>query len=265
MMYLKGLAQTSLRHRREENQDACFYLQSEALPGGEKISVQVVLDGISYANGGQASRLARRAAFPPLADLVRDVSVLAGLDEDVRREAIFRAMRQAVCRADRALCRAEPDLGSTISIAVAFDEVVYTCNVGDSPVYLLKIGGDGQAALRELFCSHNQAALLVREGRMTRAAALHAPQRNCLLKSLGSGSGLLPEEIPMFWEYLGPRNVLLLGSDGALSVLPQETLTQILLETRENMPRCIEAVYDAVSQTESTDNFTISAACITVS
>ena len=256
--------QFTYRHNRPENQDAFFIMTGSARPDGSgQIVIQAVLDGISSANGKASSGFALDAAYKSLGSLLARSRDLAGMDEDRRYALILGAMKDAVRRSDAALRTRPGDNGSTISIAVVFGGYVYTCNIGDSPIYLLKDSEDNPS-LTELFFSHNEAAIQVREGKMTRDEAVYSPSKNHLCRALGDARRIREDEIPFFREPLGASNILLLGSDGALSVVPPSRLQE--LTTRAvSMQNLVEQVYEDVQDSDSDDNFTMLATRILVS
>lgn len=264
MITVQDSHQFTYRHNRPENQDAYFILTGTARPDGSgQMIIQAVLDGISSANGKEASGYALDAAYKSLGGLLARSRDLAAMDEDRRYGLILQAMKDAVRRADTALRTRPGDNGSTISIAVVFGGYVYTCNIGDSPIYLVKDCGEGPA-LTELFFSHNEAGIQVREGKMTRDEAVYSPSRNHLCRALGDARRIREDEIPFFREPLGASGILLMGSDGALSVFPPARLLE-LASRAVTMQNLVEQVYEDVQDSDSDDNFTLLATRILVS
>lgn len=264
MISIPDSYQFTYRHNRPENQDAYFYMNASAQPGREgRISIQAVLDGISSANGRESSRSALEAAYKPLASLLVQAQDLALMDEDRQYALILDAMKSAVRRADSALRTRPGDNGSTISIAVVFGGCVYTCNIGDSPIYLLK-NPETEPMLRELFFSHNEAGIQVREGLLSPDDALHSPLKNHLCRALGDARRIREDEIPFFREPLGASNILLMGSDGALSVLTRNRMEALMLRAH-NMQNLVDQLYEDVQDSDSDDNFTVLASKILVS
>lgn len=264
MITVQDSHQFTYRHNRPENQDAYFIMTGSALPDGSgQIVIQAVLDGISSANGRESSAHALDAAYKSMGSLLARSRDLARMDEDRRYTLILGAMKDAVRRADTALRTRPGDNGSTISIAVIFGGYVYTCNIGDSPIYLLK-DSEAQPDLKELFFSHNEAGIQVREGKLTRDEAVFSPGRNHLCRALGDARRIQEDEIPFFREPLGASNILIMGSDGALSVFPPSRLQELTVRS-VSMQNLVEQVYEDVQDSESDDNFTMLASRILVS
>ena len=60
------------------------------------------------------------------------------------------------------------------------------------------------------------------------------------------------------FAWLSQSDLLLLGSDGALAVLPEEELTRLMLEhAPESVHAAAGALFRQVQDSSSTDNFTI--------
>ena len=254
----------SYRHKKAENQDACFTLScvgAGVASGGMRI--QAVADGVSSSNGRISARTALEAAYGPLAALLADLPAMASLPRRSQDARIREAMQTAVREADSALRAHAGDCGSTISIAVMYRDRIYTCNIGDSPIYLLK-GIARDPSFLELYHCQNEAAERVRRGEMTREEARLSPFRNHLIRSLGETRRILNEDIPIFVEALAADNVLLMGSDGALSVL-RPGRSEGLMQSSKNMQNLVERIYEEVDETtDAEDNFTALASRILV-
>lgn len=261
--YIKEQALLSNRHKCDENQDYCFCMTCDDAPASRtKISVLCVMDGVSQANGGQAVRMAARALRPALAAILGDACGLLEMDERSRAHEIRNALIGAICDADRYLREQRQfgvKYGTTISLAVVFDGAVYTANVGDSPIYMLKFpeAQEKPPSIVPLFACQNRAGVELAQGRITEEEALASPGRNELVHMVG-GNGLRDGDIFTTSTWLGQSNILMLGSDGALAVFSPQVLLDIVKDfQREGLSATLQKVFDAVKQTDSTDNFTI--------
>lgn len=260
MMYSMELAKLSDPNRREENQDACFYISSETLPRSKHAAhVLCVLDGISNSQGKKSSELALRAVYYRMAGFLCDTLDLAERSEEEQRACITDTMREAIMQANDILVRQGEELGTTVSLVVLFDDIVYCANVGDSPVFLVKKNWN-RTEWVELYTCQNEAGYLVREGKMTREDALYSRSKNSLQNWVGTPAGnLRKEDIAVSWDYLGGDNILLLGSDGALSVLPEDDIEQLVMDNWNDIKKFPDKLFERVQETDATDNFTVMA------
>ena len=259
MMTLKNICHSSRAHRRETNQDHCFFLEYNGSPQGEAaMSILCVLDGVSGANGGEAVRIAAPAMMPELASLLGKAHSLLSMDNYSKEDIILGAMVRAIRNAQDQLQSTGYHCGTTATIVTVFDGIAYAANVGDSPAYLLEIPPLGGAVqLTPLFQCHNEAGEALQRGELTPEEARNSPLRNRLMRMVGS-IDFLPGDIYTTTEWLGQQNLLLLGSDGALSVLPEEVLLELAADYPVQDPELlIQRLYQKICSTRSTDNFTV--------
>ena len=262
MFYIKDVMAYSDAYKRPENQDCCFYMNYDGSPHqNTKISILAVLDGVSKANGGEASQQAAEAMRPVLAELLGKSAQYLQLDMETRKEVIFQVLRRAIHAADHSLRMmqyANVVYGTTVTLAVILDDQVYAANVGDSPAYLLPVSIAGQvSASIPLFECQNYAGKAVREGTMTMEQARAEKLQNRLVSMVG-GYTLHDDEISTTSVWLRQSNLLLLGSDGALAVTTEEELRQTVEENlRSGLREVIKSVFENVQNSDSTDNFTI--------
>lgn len=260
MLYFKELVVFSDPHKRSENQDRAFHLAFDGSPFPKaSMHIYAVLDGVSHSNGGVAAPMAAAAMRPRLAELIGKSDMLLQLDDATKRSEICQILKRAIHDADECLKSipySNGNYGTTITLAVVFDEAVFTANIGDSPAYLLRMAGKNRGTLVPLFECHNEAGLDVREGRMTPEEALHSSKRNGLMRM--AGVGILDHEIYTSFAWLSQSDVLLLGSDGALAVLPEQELTALVENHAATGMKAVAAeLFEQIKQSSSTDNFTV--------
>lgn len=263
MQIIKETVAFSHTHKRTENQDYCFSMLFDDAPDSNaKLSILCVMDGVSQANGGQAVKIAAKALRRKLAELLADANELLNMDEETRTQEIFRHLRSAICSADSHLqAQQYPDLrlATTISLAAVFDDAVYTANVGDSPIYLLKLSSEDGVLPTPvpLYQCQNKAGKAVEEGQMTEEEALTHDWSNYLYCNAG-GKGVQSTLIHTQRVFLGQSSIILLGTDGALSVFPKRHLVQLVDQYKQSgLKTIIHKLFDDVKNSESTDNFTV--------
>lgn len=261
MFYTIDFTQFSTPHLRDENQDRCFCLHYDGTPEGAPMSILCVLDGVSHSNGGIAAPMAMQTMQPTLAGLLGKAHALIKEDEYTREKIILGAMKSAICDAHQLLqaqAYIDASYGTTVTLVTLYDEKIYAANVGDSPAYLLEFSPFGGAPeMTSLFQCQNKAGEAVREGRMTPDEARASKWRNYLTGMVGS-TEFLPSNIYTTSTWLGQNNLLLLGSDGALSVLSEQELVQLIdRELPKGLASAVQALFQRIQDSDSTDNFTV--------
>lgn len=256
------------RNAREENQDRALSIHcSTAPPAENSMLILCVMDGVSRNNGGEAVRHAAPFLQGCLSDLVAAAPELLYCSDEELEAQIFDALCDAILETDRHL-RA---IGcTTVSIAVVFDGRIYAANVGDSPIYLIDLpDSPGEPSITELFRCHNAAGDPIWDDTRLSPQALaeYEAASSFLLRCAGSLSGLNKEDIHLISAKLRSNNLLLLGSDGALSVLCKKALLELAAGKASpyggNALRPLtEALYGAVREKHGTDNFTLVGAMI---
>lgn len=263
MIMLKETFAYSDANRREENQDTCGYMICEsapASPGSLTASVLFVADGVSNSNGGRAAALVTQKIRRPLSNLLLNcehfVTLPGETPDGQRATAIFGQMQEVIYDLNDVLRR--ENCSATFSIALILNDYIYSANLGDSPILLLNTSPYQDMELTELYRCHNLAGDMVASGRITKEEALTHDARNQLTVPVLGGNPL-PSSIAFFMNGLAQDNLLLMGSDGALSVLGEDTLMDIVEENlNKGLPAINQALLAAVQSTEhGDDNYTL--------
>ena len=208
-------ARTDTGRERHANEDA--YLA--------RAPIYVVADGMGGAQAGEvAARIATDAFDSPLRDDGNPEEELANVAAEANRR-IFELARSDSSRSG---------MGTTLTGALVSGDEVSIVHVGDSRAYLLREG-----ELRQLTRDHSLVEELRREGRLTSEEAEEHPQRSIITRALGPE----PEvELDVHTHQARPRDVFLLCSDGLTSMVREERLREILLESgslQEAVDKCV--------------------------
>jgi protein phosphatase len=226
---------------RSHNEDSVAYV----LPSGDHAlrrgALMLVADGMGgHAAGEIASQIA--------AETIRQQFYLAeGPVPDVLAHC-FSAANTAIHQ--RSLDDAEcSGMGTTCTAVAVRGCHAYLAHVGDSRAYLLRDG-----ALLQLSDDHTLVAQLMRDGVLTEAEAAASPDRNVIVKALGTRSEVAPD----IWDEglelcLGDR--LVLCSDGLSDCIDDETIGTIV---RQHCPfEACNALIEAALQCGGHDNISV--------
>jgi protein phosphatase len=166
-----------------------------------------VADGMGGARAGEvASHLA-------LETLVESLAADAAL-HDAALAANVRVYERS--RADRA----QAGMGTTLTAALLRDDRLEFAHVGDSRLYLWR-----DATLEQVTDDHSLVGEMLREGHLTREAALSHPQRSILSRALGTEPRV---EIDTGELELRAGDTVLLCSDGLYSMVSETTIAAVL-------------------------------------
>ncbi len=120
--------------------------------------------------------------------------------------------------------KADPDcagMGTTCTALVLRDTCAWLGHVGDSRAYLIR-----DDAIRQISDDHSLVAELVRKGALTEAQAKEFPDRNVILRALGTQ----PTVEPTIWPEglpLHPGDIFILCSDGLSDLVDDETIHRL--------------------------------------
>jgi serine/threonine protein phosphatase PrpC len=173
-----------------------------------------VADGMG---GAQAGEVASRIAVESFDDRLPAVGT-----PEQRLTAAARAANEAIHRLSVA-DRERAGMGTTLTaVHVGADEVV-VAHVGDSRAYRLR---DGR--LEPLTRDHSLVQALIDEGRLSAQEAANHPQRSIITRALGPEPDV---EVEIHTYPARPGDVFLLCSDGLTSMLDEETIERVLLQS----------------------------------
>ena len=206
---------------REENQDS--YGISEAQG---KYLLAVVCDGMGGAAGGKmAAKLASSTYLDKFAFFYSD-RFDDGEEQIVTPFEIKRIFSNAVYASNKVVYeKAMEDselrgMGTTLTSALIIGQALYTANVGDSRVYIIR---DGQA--QRITKDNSYVQQLVDLGKISEEEARTYPGKNLITKAIGVREEIEPD---FTCTSLEAGDVILLCSDGLTNSATDEEIAEIL-------------------------------------
>jgi serine/threonine protein phosphatase PrpC len=139
-------------------------------------------------------------------------------------------------------------MGCTGDILVFYDDRYVVGHVGDSRVYLLRHGG-----LLQLTSDHSLVQLQVDKGLLTPQGARTHPQKNIILRAVGTDSLVFPDILK--GEALD-HDIFLLCSDGLTDMVEDSEIQRILL-TEGSLQRKTAELIGAALGAGGRDNVTV--------
>lgn len=257
MFYIKDSYYLSEKIGHEQNGDRAIKLVFETKPSNSnKVTVYCVLDGVSTALDRYSSSLAAAVICKNMATLFADINEVSRQEPEERMLYFYNLMREAILEADKTLFEDEKYCATTVSMAIVHDKYLYTANIGDSPIYLLDVNSE---EMDELYTSHSEAAMAVRRGEIDKSEMHKYARKNIILKSVGGKARLTSLDIPTKRTLLNEDSILLLGSDGALSVFSSDELREFVLSHKDDMKALCESLHEKVLKAGGKDDFTVMA------
>jgi serine/threonine protein phosphatase PrpC len=215
-MLLSGNTHPGMRRTENEDTYTCRQLWSP-----DK-ALLVVVDGVGgYAGGKRAAAIARESIDQYMQTPKGDTLTM------LREAVIFANNRIAEERAQN------PKYGEmccvlTAAVADATAGAVYFVHVGDTRMYRYRKG-----VLQKLTKDHSFVGLREDAGEITEREAMSHPQRNQILREVGSAIHRIDDEDFMQYgqEELLPGDGLLLCSDGLTDMVTAKQVAEILATT----------------------------------
>ena len=227
---LRVYALTHVGKVRAVNQDALVVDEAMGLYG--------VADGMGGHNGGEtASAGARDGLIAALKDKAPSLD----------------AMRDGITKVNADLFKQQAEdeslsgMGTTLSAIWMSDHFVYLGHVGDSRVYRFR---DGK--LEQMTDDHSLVGELVRAGFLTPEQAENHPNKNVILRAVGTEEGI---DVDLAVEERKPGDLWMICSDGLHGMVPDKRLEAILgVNTPES---AVKLLMDAALAAGGRDNISV--------
>lgn len=253
LQVIEEVSLTDVGLKRQHNQDAIgdVGLLSKLVGSSENLAkrgrLYAVADGMGGHVGGEvASHLALQTLFlvyyslqsDPLDNFKQAVSATntavyrAGESQPGPAAPVARPVDQPIsCNNNSSEAATGSDnqeglnesphrMGTTLTAALLVENTLYTCNIGDSRIYLLHKG-----KLRQLTRDHSLVGEGLRQGILTKEQARTSPFNNVITRALG----LHPQVEADFTEIpLQEQDIILLCSDGLYRVVDEMLIEQAL-------------------------------------
>lgn len=225
---------------RGTNQD--YYLVQDS----GKYGLFIVADGMGGHNGGE---VASRASVLHVRDFIEQA-----WDRGEYGADRLRLIKDALAAANRAvfdLAAGDEHLrgmGTTLSMALTADRMLYTGHIGDSRIYLFRDNG-----LVKLTEDHSLVAELIRNGSITPEEGDNHPQKNIITRALGTGIDI---EADLSEREIRDGDILLLCTDGLTNMLSCDDMLELCVSIDEPQLLCNRLVEEANNR-GGKDNITV--------
>ena len=215
-------------------------------------SLQIVIAGKAHPMDQEAKRLVQQIF--PLRERGPVGSRVAFLEDyDLRMAA--RLVREQVLRANSSIYQAaqtQPQyagMGTTLVVALFYDNRVLVAHLGDSRLYLLR-----ENELRQVTRDHSLLQEQIDSGLLTAEQAKNAQHKNLVTKALGIDPSVEPE----IHEYpTQPGDLYLLCSDGLCDMVEDEQIRSALLALGGNLKLAAQQLVQMANDNGGRDNVSV--------
>ncbi len=252
---------TDIGKKRKVNQDTFF---CEYYDNGMMLAV--VCDGMGgAAGGGIASGVACKSFVECITDFAEQFSPgekLTRTDERIIRKVLLDGV-DCANRAVFDMTVEDPSLrgmGTTLVATLVCGRTLFTVNVGDSRMYLIR-GGEAEQITKD----HSYVQYLVDTGKMTAEEAKQSINRNIITRAVGTDTSVEADiyltRLPALTPGETQDHVGLLCSDGLTNHVSPEEISEVLkhacaVEGDRQLGHIAEMLIDMANEGGGSDNIT---------
>ncbi|MBD5428971.1 Stp1/IreP family PP2C-type Ser/Thr phosphatase [Lactobacillus sp.] len=140
-------------------------------------------------------------------------------------------------------------MGTTVVLALAFEEKILIAHLGDSRAYLY-----GSNAFKQITQDHSLVNELVKMGEITEQQARNHPQKNIITETLGVSSTINPEFNNL---EVHAGDIFLLCTDGLTNSLTDPQIQQILATKNLTLKERCNKLINEANRLGGGDNITV--------
>lgn len=223
----------------------------DSIAADREAGLAVLADGMGGYNAGEVA--SGMAVALTSSEIKRALAKMH--PDDMSEERIERLIAAEAARVNAAIyaaSRRNPEysgMGTTLVIALWYDNRVTVCHVGDSRLYRLR----GEA-LEQMTRDHSVVQEQIDRGVITREEARYSPDRNLVTRAVG----IEPEVEPEVHTYpVQPQDIYLLCSDGLSEMLEDEEIRLTLVSLKANLPLAADRLVEQANDNGGRDNVSV--------
>lgn len=213
----------------------------------EGITLAVIADGMGGHRGGD---FASATTIKIIGEKFMDIEV-SQLKED---EDWSEWLKEAIYHVNRLLYNyAENNeelkgMGTTLEVVLIRGRSCLVSHIGDSRVY--KISND---KVKQVTTDHSYVNVLIDSGEITEAEAANHPQRNWIIKALGSERTIDPD---FYTLQLDESSYLLICTDGLSNEISEQMIQEIVLSDK-NLSEKAKMLVEQANNMGGEDNISV--------
>jgi len=215
----------------------------------------VLADGMGGYNAGEvASGMATTVIVTEMRQILASAEPFQ-IDPRTKQEIAVRLVREQVLKANSSIYQAaqsQPQyagMGTTLVVALFYDNRVLVAHLGDSRLYLHRDG-----SLRQVTRDHSLLQEQIDSGLISPAQAKNAQHKNLVTKALGIDPSVEPE----IHEYrTRPGDLYLLCSDGLCDMVEDEDIAMTLDALGGNLRLAAQQLVQMANDNGGRDNVSV--------
>ncbi len=235
---MEAFAKTHTGKVRTNNED-CYFISEQ----GPKLFI--VADGMGGHNAGE---VASQVAVDAVKSFVEN-EIDGAKSLELIEEMLLGSIRHANAEVYELSKTKEnmEGMGTTLTLLLVVEDMMYFAHVGDSRAYLYK-----EESLEQITNDHSLVGELVRAGTITEEQARVHPQKNILTNAVGTALTVKIDILHRIVE----NGVILLCSDGLTNHVHEEEIIRIMTAHSELEHLC-DALIDKANDKGGQDNITV--------
>ena len=240
---MRFVVRSDVGKKRTVNED-----RAEVTKHSEQVALAVIADGMGGHNAGDvASSMLVHKLMDSFKSIVSNPDFS---DREYRKEWLH----EAVLKINQEIYQvafndpAYKGMGTTLDAALLYHGTCLICHVGDSRVYLFSNG-----ELKQVTRDHSYVNALVESGEISEEQAEKHPQKNLILKAIGSEKTITPD----FFEFtIEEKSILLLCSDGLTNKLSGKEI-QSVIESSNDLESAGDELIRQANELGGEDNISL--------
>jgi len=203
--------------------------------------VLAVADGMGGHEGGEI------ASTITIEVVERRIGELDGIPDDPF-QFLTSVVHQANTYVYQTAQQEGADMGTTLTVGVLVEGILFIAHVGDSRVYRMT-----KARLEQVTEDHSWVAEQMRQQKLTQEEAKVSPHRNVITRFIGSR---LPPEVALYKQPVQQKETYLFCTDGLHSYVSENAIHNCVRHTR-NLKRLSRRLVKLANQAGGEDNITV--------
>ncbi len=231
---------------RKNNEDYCMGEVIETSFGS--VGIFALADGMGGHNKGEvASKLAVENIIHFLKEnLLQSSNIKIDYIDDIIKQA-YNNVNLLIYNESISNIEYE-GMGTTLTIAIVYKDMLYVANVGDSRCYLLQ-----KSEFNQITKDHSVVQELIEANIITKDEAKIHPRRNHITRAMGTDEIVI---VDIFKHRINTGDKILLATDGLTGFVGDDSIRDIIIKN-EDVVNLTRELIDAANDTSGKDNVSV--------
>ncbi len=207
---MKFNASTDIGKVKENNEDNLLTISNDS------ISLFAVADGMGGHDFGEEASL---IAITFIENNYNDFLNSKNIKKDIHK--MFLSINQLIFKTGVSR-NIQNGMGTTLTLAVIIDKVLYVGHIGDSRCYIIN------NVITQLTKDHSYVEQLIDKGMITKSQAKTHPKKNIITRALGTMKNI---EVDIIEHQLQDSDLIMLCTDGLSNLLDDNEMKEIIKTT----------------------------------